>query len=138
MILGIRDAALMAAACAGLCATAAHAETITSKGPMPRDPIMEQALQLQPTNQFTLNSQQDVDLVQFHHERTISVCAPHVDHDQLDAARRAVPIIVTADGEQHTVTPGNCIMLDAKKVSVKPAGSLGNNTDLVGTVRAIP
>jgi hypothetical protein len=116
---------------------AARGETITSEGPQPSDPVLQWADQMEPANQFSLYSQQDVDLVRFRQPQMISLCVPRVNKDSVEAASHAVGVVVKWDGDTQTVTPGNCFSMDAQKVSVRPAGPVGANTVLNGTIKVM-
>ena len=48
-----------------------------------------------------------------------------------------VGVIVSWDGDTQTVAPGSCFMLDARKLSVRPAGPLGGNITLSGNIRVL-
>jgi hypothetical protein len=129
----------LAALLAAICTAPAVAQTITEKGPMPDDPLMALAEQYQAPNQFTLNSSLDMDLVRFKREHMITICAPRPNPGvDIDAAARGVGIILTWEGDSQTVTPGNCFTLEARKLTVRPAGAMPSNTVLVGTIRVAP
>ena len=127
---------LSAALAANVAAQAATA-TITQNGPVPDDPLMDLADRMTMRNQFVLTSQADVDLVRFRQPHVISICVPHVKPGNLADASHAVGVIVSWDGDTQTVAPGSCFMLDARKLSVRPAGPLGGNITLSGNIRVL-
>jgi hypothetical protein len=132
---------LMTVACIGtafiLASAPASAETITNEGMQPTDPLMELASMYQPRDQFSLYSESDTDLVRFKQDHLISICVPHENHDQIGATSHAVGLIVKFDGDSDTVSPGSCLSIEAKRISVKPDGPVGQNNVLTGTVRVL-
>jgi hypothetical protein len=132
---------LMTVACIGtalvLVSVTASAETITNEGAVPTDPLMELASMYQPRDQFSLYSESDVDLVRFKQDHLISICVPHDNHDQVGATSHAVGLVVKFDGDSDTISPGSCLSLEAKRISVKPDGPVGQNNVLTGTIRLV-
>jgi hypothetical protein len=132
---------LMAVACIGtaivFASVPSRAETITNEGPRPTDPLMELASMYQPRDQFSLYSENDADLVRFKQDHLISICVPHENRDQIGATSHAVGLVVKFDGDSDTILPGSCLSLEAKRITVKPDGPVGQNNVLTGTIRLI-
>jgi hypothetical protein len=64
--------------------------------------------------------------VSFSEPRDVKVCA--------DTRRNDIPIAVKHDGERSVIRSGNCLTVDAKKVTVSPAEELPTYVELTGTV----
>jgi len=125
------------AAAAVLLATgAAEAKPrLENEGLPPMDPIMALAQASAPSNEFFLNSQDDVELIRFTKPHDNTICVPRVRSDWVDGRTQSIGVIVSFDNVKATINPGNCLSFDAKSVRVKPAGQVPQDEDLVGTIR---
>jgi len=77
-------------------------------------------------DRFYLHDDGETELVSFSESRDVKVCAA--------TRRNDIPIAVTHDGERSVVRSGNCLTVDAKKVTVSPAEELPTYVELTGTV----
>ena len=80
-------------------------------------------------DRFYLYEQEESELVSFSEARDIRVCAATRHFD--------IPIRVRHDGETSVVNSGNCLTVDAKRVSVSPAEELPEYVELTGTVETL-
>ena len=119
-----------------LASAPAMAETMTNKGLPPTDPILAYAEQTAPSNQFFLNSADDVELVRYKRVHDLNVCAGR-GGDGIGDARHGYPIQVSWDSDTAVVMPGNCLSFDAQRVRVRPASRLPENVELTGTIRVV-
>jgi hypothetical protein len=115
----------------------AHAATVTNEGMPSTDPLAEMESMYQPRDQFSLYSENDVDLVRFKQDHLVSICVPHENHDQIGATAHAVGLVVKFDGDTDTIPPGSCFSMEARRLSVKPDGPVGQNNVLTGTIRIV-
>lgn len=113
----------------------ALARTTETEGPPPMDPFMQWAQQWIPSNQFVLNSQQDVELIRYKTPRDVDICVSRADPNTVFGTKKAVPVQVMWDNNAGMVWPGNCLSFDAKSVKIRPADPLPNNAELTGTFR---
>jgi hypothetical protein len=77
-------------------------------------------------DRFYLYGEDETELVSFSEPRDVKVCAA--------TRRNDIPIAVMHDGERSIVHSGNCLTVDAKKVTVSPAEELPTYVELTGTV----
>lgn len=129
--------AILATAPLLLLAGPAAAQKMTNEGPLPMDPLMDEAEFDAPGNEFFLNNERDVELIRFKRVHDIELCAGRPDRDAVGAARRGYPLAVTWDSDVGIIMPGNCLTFDAMRVKVKPATALPQDTELVGTVKVL-
>lgn len=80
-------------------------------------------------DRFFLYEQEESELVSFSEARDVRVCAATRHFD--------IPIRVRHDGETSVVNSGNCITVDAKRVTVSPAEELPEYVELTGTVETL-
>lgn len=106
----------LAAACAAFLAPASNADSAS-------ETLVE--LYSEP-DEFYLFDQQDVQVLDYKSAREIRVCA--------DKRRHMVPVEVRYDGKTAEVRPGDCMRIEAKRVSLAPADTLESNWDLSGTI----
>lgn len=83
-----------------------------------------------PPGEFILTDTSDVDVVQFNKERVIELCLGGSQHGT------AMEVDYDDNGEA-VIRPGNCMLIEAKEITVTPEGSLEPGWDLAGTVRTM-
>lgn len=83
----------------------------------------------QEPGEFTVNSNADVEVVHFKNPRDVRLCLPD--------GRRVVALEVKYDKDKTTLHPGNCMIVEAKEVSVSTAGDLKEGWNLHGTVETV-
>ncbi len=114
----------------------AQAATLREEGPRPFDPVLSMAERMAPRNEFFLDSNEDVELIRFTTPRDNDLCVPRTTYDKsLQGRRQKNALKVTWDNNTAVVKPGHCLSFDAKSVKVRPADPLGNDEELVGTIR---
>ena len=116
--------------------TPGNAQKLESKGPPPSDPIQQWAEQLAPRNQFFIDNDDDVEIIRFKTPHDLELCAAR-GHTSADGYVRGYPIKAKWDTDSATITPGNCLAIDAMRVSVRSASPLPEDVVLNGTVRVI-
>ena len=77
-------------------------------------------------DEFYLFDQQDVQVLDYKIARYVRICA--------DKRQHMVPVEVRYDGKSAEVRPGDCMRIEAKRVSLAPADALESNWDLSGTI----
>lgn len=101
------------------------------------DPMMLMAEQDLARNQFILDNSRDVELVRFKKPHDLQVCSARPDHGAIDGTKHGYPIEAIWDDDTAIIYPGNCLMFDAQRVKIKPAGQIPGNIILTGTVRVL-
>jgi len=79
--------------------------------------------------EFYLTDSTETEVVNLNKERMVEVCA--------GGSRHATKLKVNYDGNQTMVRPDNCTVVEAKDVSIEPAGELKAGWDMRGTVRPL-
>lgn len=120
-----------------LAASPPAAQTLRNEGLPPADPLMDLAEQDAPRNMFFLNNRRDVELIRFKRVHDIEICAGRPDPNAVGPAKEGYAISVSWDSDVGLVTPGNCLTFDAMRVTVKPASSIPQDVELVGTVKVL-
>lgn len=76
--------------------------------------------------EFTINDSSDIEVVDFEKPRDVRVC--------LDNSEHAVPLEVKYRGKIRIIRSGNCMVIEAKEISISAAERLDNGWNLGGTV----
>lgn len=79
-----------------------------------------------PPNTFNLFSQQDYKKLSFNTDKTLKVCDTK--------SKDAVGLRIKHDGTTSRVKPGGCGTYTARNFNISPAGPVGEDYDLVGTI----
>ena len=123
-------ATLIATAFAGAPATAQH---LISRGPPPDDSLVLEGEWDAGPNHFFINSNDDVELIRFKKPHQMEMCAKG-PHAAAGSAARGYPISVKWNDQTATIAPGDCMHLDAAKVTVRAASALPQSVVLEGTL----
>jgi hypothetical protein len=129
----VRASLLIAPALAAI-AMPAIAQTLTSEGPGPVDPIIQQSEWNAGPNQFFVNSNLDRELISFKSPHNLKLCATGARITPLGRRIRGFPIKVSYDGQSTVVQPGSCTSFEAQRVTVAAASQLPGRIVLMGTV----
>ena len=116
-----------------LASTQATAQHLISKGPPPEDPLVLEGEGAAGPNHFFINSKEDVELIRFKAPRRMEMCANGSDAAGGSAAR-GYPISVKWNDQTATVAPGDCMQLEAAKVTVRAASPLPQSEAIEGTL----
>lgn len=81
-------------------------------------------------NEFYLTDSRETEIINFKKDRLAAVCIGESEH--------TTALDIKFDDRNATLYPGNCLLVEAKKVKVSAAGELDPGWDLRGTVRTIP
>jgi len=79
-------------------------------------------------DRFYLYDDSDTELVNFSEARDVRICTATRRHD--------ITLQVNHDGSKSIVRSGNCLTVDAKKITVSPAEQLPPYVELMGTVES--
>lgn len=101
-----------------------------SSGHAQRD-TMERILEMhgEGPNTFFLTNRDRSDVVSFNKERVVEICLGEDGH--------GADLQITFDGHEAMLYAGNCLLLEAKKVSIQAAGNIEAGFALRGRVRTI-
>ena len=75
--------------------------------------------------QFTVNSNVDVEVVDFDQPRTVRFC--------LDASEHRTGLELKYENKTKTLSPGNCMVVEAREIAISAAGDLEEGWNLTGT-----
>lgn len=83
----------------------------------------------QEPGEFTVNSNTDVEVVNFKSPRDVRLCLPD--------ARHVVALEIEYDKKKTVLQPGNCTIVEAKEVAISTAGDLKDGWNLHGTFETV-
>lgn len=83
----------------------------------------------QEPGEFTVNSNADVEVVNFKSPRDVRLCLPDTRH--------VVPLEIEYDDRKTVLQPGNCTVVEAKEVAISTAGDLKDGWALHGTFETV-
>jgi hypothetical protein len=89
-----------------------------------------------PPGTFYLQGSSDVEIVDFSREKIIRICASRKTPNEVGPDSRPVGLKVKYEGRERVIRPGNCLMFEAKQVSVSPADTLPDGWILEGSYDA--
>lgn len=89
-----------------------------------------------PPGTFYLQDSSDVEIIDFSAPKDIRICASRETPREKGPEHDPVGLKVKFEGREKIVRPGNCLMFEAKQVTVSPARTLPDGWSLEGSYDA--